>query len=223
MTGGRRGQSNLVALAVALLFVTAAVGVATAVSTSAIPDRSEAVDRRVATELADAFIAGDSPLTAERNVVAAEAVATIDGSTIGSLVTLPPTAGVRVQLGSETVFARGNITDGATVRRIVATTSESWTRRTPELDANSSFTVANRSRVRIGATANTTLETVRVEDRIVATAPDGLSTPLTVSVPVGGTVRVNVTGVDALATGDVWVETPDPTFHPQVLVVTVDA
>lgn len=220
---GVRGQSNLVALAIALMFVTAAIGVGTTLTATAFPDPEAERERRIAADTTAALLSEDSPLTRDANVFDAAALLTLDAATLHTVTGLPSDVGVRVQLGSDTVLADGAVTDGTTIRRLIATTTATWERRIPDLDNGSSFPVAAGSVIRVGTRSNTTLESVRVDGRLVASAPDGLSTPVTVSVPIRETVRVNVSASDRLTTGAVWVATPRTELRSRVLVVTVDA
>lgn len=223
MTGATRGQSNLIALGIALLFVTAAVGVAISIGSTTVPGDGDVLDRRLATDVAATLVGPDSPLTAETGVLEAAALATLDVATIRNRSDLPPTTGIRVQFQAQTLVADGSITDGHRVRRIVAVTERSWNRQTQTVQNGSTFQVTGPGPVRVGTTGNTTLASVRVDGRVIANNATGLITPLSVAVPPDQPVRIAVTVTESRTSDTVWVASPVIDTEPGVLVVTVDA
>jgi hypothetical protein len=172
-----RGQANLVALAVAVVLVTAAAGVGLALAASAADtDGAETLrERRLAEAAAAHLVAADSRLTARRQVVDVDRVAGLDASTLPSSVADADVA-VAVELGEETVFSRGTVRSGATVRRLVlAGAGRTVTRRTnlsrPDVTVPRGVGTVDVTPAPAG---NATVTTLRVDGRVVRHDPGGV-------------------------------------------------
>ncbi|PSQ44466.1 hypothetical protein BRD17_04075 [Halobacteriales archaeon SW_7_68_16] len=164
---GGRGQSNLVAVTVALLALSALAGVVLVVTDDAFAAAERDPDAgRIAHGVANRLVAADGPLADRTNVVNASAVTAFDATDLPRGATggagNPPgdraTGGggtaeriggndrgegagtsrdVRVRLDGETIAATGPITDGTTVRRLVLVERRQTATVTPRLGAAS--------------------------------------------------------------------------------------
>jgi hypothetical protein len=222
-----RGQTNLFALVLALVLLTAAtvVGVTLADAALAGADR-DPTERRAATTTAQRLTAADSPMTVRANVLNASRVAALNASRLHELA--PPTraGAVRVALDERTVVDRGSPGGGWTVSRavLVRSQAESTTTRA-NLSRRSTVTVprgVDRATVAVAPGPNTTVRSVRANDRVLLHDGGGLNTTATVHLDryEPSTLRIDA---GANATGRVAV-----TYHPRIvddrtLTVTVDA
>ena len=178
----RRGQANLVALAVGLILLTTVTvaGVVVADGALAGADRTP-VRRHAAVALADRLVAADSAVAYRSNVLNGSA---LDGLTAERLDRLaPPVAGrpVSLRLDGETLVSRGDPVGGTTVARAVVVGTRTDVSRTVDLSAAPTLSRrASALRIRVDPGSNTTVHTVRVNDRIVLYDPGGLSGTATV-------------------------------------------
>jgi hypothetical protein len=222
-----RGQTNLFALVVALVLLTGAtvVGVSLADAALAGADR-EPIERHAAAATADRLTAADSPVTTRANVLNASRVAALNASRLRELA---PTAGagdVRVALDDRTVVEWGAPGGGWTVRRSVVVRSRAEPRLIrANLSRRSTVTVpggVGRATVTLDPGPNTTLRSVRANDRVVLHDGSGLNTTATVHLDryEPTTLRVDA---GANATGRVAVTYRPRIVDDRVLTVTVDA
>lgn len=220
-----RGQANLVALAVALLALTAVVGVALVVADGAFAgaDRDPG-ERRLASSLSDRVVADDGPLTTRANVLNGTAVDDLDGTALAGSFPVVEGRDVRVRLDGESVAQTGDVTGGSTVRRLVLVEREESVTTTPNLDRDSVTLPRRTDRVTlaINPPTGTRLTTVRANGRVVAHDPAGLSGNVTVSVSRFETTTLAFDANGTLPTGSVGL-----TYYPTrtikaLLVVTVD-
>ncbi|WP_440990660.1 DUF7263 family protein [Haloarchaeobius baliensis] len=223
--GTERGQANLVALGVALLALTAVLGVALVVADGAFAgaDRDPG-ERRLASSLSDRLVADGGPLTNRANVLNATAVDALDGDELAGTFPVVEGRDVRVRLDDETVVRTGDVTGGTTVRRIVLVEREEAVTTTPDLDRDAVTLPRRTDRVTlaIDPPSGTRLTTVRANGRVVAHDPAGLSGNVTVPVSRFETTTLAFDANGTLPTGSV-----DLTYYPTrtikaLLVVTVD-
>jgi hypothetical protein len=222
-----RGQANLIALAVALVLLTGAtvVGVSLADSALAGADR-DPVERHAATAVADRLTAPDSPITVRANTLNASRVDTLNASRLAELAPSATEGDVRVALDGTTVVERGAPGGGTTVRRAVVVRSRSALITTPaNLSRRSTIRVprgVGRASVTLSPGPNTTIRSVRTNDRVVLYDGAGLNTTATVHFSRYAPTTLGV-GAGANATGRVEVTYRRPIVDERILTVTVDA
>jgi hypothetical protein len=181
-----RGQANLIALGAALLALTVAAGLGLTLADAALAgtDR-QPLQRAAADGAADRLVAADAHTTRRANVLNESA---IEALTVPRLEAMAPAIegrDVRVRVGERTILRRGDPSDGVTIRRIVLVAEETTETRTVDLDESETTTLPRRTdriRLAIEPAPNTTVVTVRVDERIVLHDPNGISG--TVTVPV---------------------------------------
>lgn len=221
-----RAQTNLVALGLALVLVTAAtvVGVAIADGALAEADR-DPLDRHAATAVADRLIAADSPTTVRPNALNASVVEDLNATRIEALAPPAEDAALRITLDDETLVERGAPRGGATVRRAVVVVSRSASiQRTINVSSDSAVRVprgVSRAAVAVDSGENTTIRTVRASGRVVLYDGAGLDTNTTVHLSryESTTVRIDPS---ANATGRVAVTYRRPSVETRTLTVTAD-
>lgn len=182
----RRGQANLIALGAALLALTTAAGLGLALADAALAgaDR-QPLDRAAAEGAADRLVAADAPTTRRVNVLNETTIETLTVADLEAMAPAVEGRDVRVRLDGRTLFERGTPGDGVTIRRIVLVAEETSATRTVALGESETATLPRRTervRLAIDPGADTTVETVRADDRVVLHDPDGLSGTATVAV-----------------------------------------
>lgn len=181
MTGERRGQANLLSLAVALVALLSATTLGLVVADGALADAErDPLERRAAVAAADRLVS--APATTVRpNVLDRRAIRTVGGNALSALV--PPTEGraIRLRLDDETLFERGDPTGGTTVQRVVLVAVPTTRTRTVTVADGSSYTLPRRTTsVDLVFDGDSTVETVRLNGRVVLHDPDGLTGRFTV-------------------------------------------
>jgi hypothetical protein len=221
-----RAQANLVALAVALLLLTGATVVAVSAADDAlVAADGDPAERRAANAVADGLVAADAQTTDRANVLNASRVDGLDADALA-----PPAAGhaVRVRLDGATLVERGTVRGGTTVRRAVLVVSRPETvRLTVDIDNRSTVRRpiprgVGRATVDVLPGPNTTIPTVRANDRVVMHADAGLNGERAVALYRHEPTTVRVDGARN-ATGMVVVTYRPPTVEERILEVTVDA
>ncbi len=223
--GRDRAQANLAVLAVALILLTTVTGASIALAGGALAGATRSpTDRRAATAVASRLVAGDAPTTERADVVNRTTLDALNWSTLTTLA--PPTRNrsVRIRLGDETLLDQGDPTGGVSVTRIVLVSTSDPETRTVNLSANDAVTLprrAERVRVRIRSGPDTTVRTVRANDRVVLYDPDGLDGVTSVRISRYDTTRLTF---DTIGAGNA---TASLTYDPKrttkaTLRVTVD-
>lgn len=221
---GRRGQSNLPALAVALLVLTSTtvLGVVLADGAFASAQRDPG-ERRVAVALAERLVAADSSVTTRRNVLDPVQIRSLTPSTLD--VRFPVASGydVRIRLGDSVVVERGDPTGGETIQRVVLL--EERQSRTVTLQGDTA-TLPRRSTdasITITPPPGTTVTAVHANDRVVLYDPAGLSGMYDVDLSRYETTTIAVAHSGPMPTGSVSVTYEPAQTTKSLLVVTVDA
>lgn len=223
-TADRRGQTNLVAVVISLVILSAVAGVSVVVADDALAgaDR-EPAERRLAVGLSERLVAESGPLTDRANVLNRSRVRTLDGGRLRSLFPAARGHDVRVSLDGQVVARTGDATGGTTVRRVVLLQRRSAATVSPALRTGSVTLPRRTPRVRLRIDpASATVTTVRANGRVVLHDPGGLRGTYTVRVSRFETTRLSFDAVGSLGRGDVRV-----TYYPArttkaVLEVTVD-
>ena len=216
---GRRGQANLVALAVALVALISATTLGLVVADGALADAErDPLERRAAVAAADRLVTAEET-TVRPNVLAAAALRSLDGADIDSLA--PPVEGrdIRLRIDDETLFERGDPTGGTTVSRVVLVAERTSRSRTVTASDRTTLTLPRRtSQVQLTFGVSADIETVRLNGRVVLHDPDSLTGQFTVQASRYETATLAFEG----GSGEV-----DLTSHPlqttkATLRVTVD-
>lgn len=212
-------------LAVALLALTATVVLALAVADHAFvqADRTPG-ERRVATALAERVVAAGSPLTDRSNVLASDALASLDPARLRSAFPVVGEYDVRIRVGERSLVERGDPTGGSSVRRVVLVRRRQTVELDPHLD-DEEATLPRRTRrvtIDVGPPGDTTIRTVRANGRVVLHRPSGLEGTYTVRVSRFDTVTLTFEADGPLTPGSIGL-----TYYPArttkaTMVVTVD-
>lgn len=222
-----RGQANLLALAIALLLLTSALGVGLALADAAFSDgQRDASERSAAVSLSDRLVSSDSPLTSRGNVLDAAAVDDADADAVTAFSPVVDTRPFTVRLDDRRIVEQGEPRSGTTISRIVLVENRTETTIEPELHAatNHSVTLPRRTptaTIEIDPPTGTTVETVRAGDRIVFHDPDGLSGTYDVTLSRFETVTLRFESTDSLPTGSVSVTYRPAQTRKATMEVTV--
>lgn len=224
-----RGQATLVALAVAIVVLTAALVVGLAIADGAFGDAErDATERATATSLAEALVHSDSSLSARHNVVNESAVAQFESADLEDRYPALDGHDVTVRLDDETLASTGDTSTGTTIRRIVLVEERQVVTRTPELSGTGdpALTLPRRTDhvvLTLAPTEDTTVSTVRIDNRVVLHNESGLAGEHDIAVSPLETATLDLEVDGELSEGDVRTEYVPARTRPAVLEVTVDA
>lgn len=225
---GRRAQTSLPALGVALLVVAVVTVLGLSMANGALTgaDRDPA-DTRTARSLADGLVARDSPLTTRANVLDRGRLDAVDGTWLESRYPAVEHAnGVRITLGDETFATTGETTDGARFTRLVVVRSKETRTVRPPLTRTETVTLPQRTRsatLRIEPPGDVTVHAVTAGDRFVLRNRDGLSGTYELSLSRFATTVLRFRADGGLTRGDVVVTYPAIRTEKTTLGVQADA
>lgn len=170
-----RAQANLLSLAVALTALVSATALGLVVADGALAgaDRDPG-ERRAAGTAAERLVSADAT-TVRENVLDREAIESLTLADLDALA--PPVANrsVQVRLGGETLLERGDPV-GATVERVVLVAARTTRSRSVAVADGDDLTLPRRTdRVELTFGSGSSVETVRVNGRVVLHDPGGLS------------------------------------------------
>lgn len=185
-TATHRGQTTLAGLAVALVILTTVTVGSIVAADRALSDAAAGspLEQHRAERAADALVA-DSPITTDRGYVAPPLV---NGTNASDLVAaVPSLRGVAfsVRVEGRTVAERGTVTDGVTVSRGVVVVENRTGGGRIDLETDAATTLDGRTdevRFDVDPGDNTTVRTIRVNDRVVLHRPTGIEGTHVVSV-----------------------------------------
>lgn len=221
-----RGQTSLPALGLALLVLTAATVVAVAVADGALAGAERTpLDRQAAVGLSDRLTDERAPVTDRANVFNRSRLSALSASTLRTRYGLAADAAVRVRLDDRTLASDGRLRDGRSVRRLVLVQDRVERSITPAFDAGTAVTLPRRTdrvRLSISPPVNTTVRTVRVNERIVLHNTSGLEGTFTIDVSPYETARIRVAAAGQLSAGAVAIRYYPTRTRKARLVVTVD-
>jgi len=221
-----RGQVNLAALGVALLALTATVGMSIAFADGAFRGATrDAGDERVAVSLAERLTDAESPLTTRENVLDGDAMANLSATDLDESFPVVRDRSVRLVLDGEQVVERGAPAGGTTVERIVLVEHRQSRTYRPPIPAGRTTLPRRTDRIDLGIDPpdEARVTVARANDRVVLQNRNGLEGNFTVAVSPLETVKVRLESTELLRRGNVSV-----TYYPRettkaTLAVTVDA
>jgi hypothetical protein len=216
MRWNQRGQANLLALAVSLLVLTMTVGFCLVLIDGAYQSADrEPGERQVAVALAERLVSEESSLTSRSNVLNATRVEMLTPSRFNRTYPVASGVDIHVRLGSETIVKKGDTTGGTTIRRVVLIER----RQSVTLPVRGdTLTLPRRSTRATITISDSTITTVRANDRVVLYDPDGLQ----------GTFEIDLSRYETTTLRIEPAGTATVTYHPAQttkaeLVVTIDA
>jgi len=171
-----RGQANLAAVAASVVVLVTVTVLAVAIAEGAMVDANrDPADRRVAATAADRLVDAES-LALREGVLNRSAVGNLTVADVDRLAPPARNRSIRVVLDGTTVVKRGDPAGGVTVRRTVLVGFRDRRSRTVALsEATTLAARTDRLTADLDPGPNTTVEAVRVNDRIVLRDADGLS------------------------------------------------
>lgn len=200
MTGeGRirgRGQANLPVLGVALVVLTLVTGTSLALAHGGLESEvRDAEQRRAAVAAADGLVSTDAPHASRANVLRRGAVERLGAQAVERAA--PPLAdrAYRISVAGETAVERGDPTGGTTVSRVVLLAERDDRRLTIDLTEDDAATLPRRTselRLRVETAPDTTVDTVRLNGRVVLHDPAGVEGTTTVDASRYETTTVSV-------------------------------
>jgi len=221
-----RAQTGLPALAIALLVLTVLTGLGLAVADGALTSAERNADeRRVATSLADRLVAAESPLTERANVLNATRLNRLDASGVERSFPVADGRNFRLRVNGSTVATTGGVGGGATFRRLVVVERQQTRTLQPDLGSTRAITLPRRTTkatVDVSPPPNTTVTTVRANDRVLLRNTSGLAGQFEVALSRFETTRFRFESTGSLPAGSVTITYAAPETTKTSLVVTVD-
>lgn len=223
---GDRGQTGLPALAIALLLLTVVTGLGLAIADGALASAErDAGERRIAASLAERLVASESPLTERANMFNATRLDRLNGTQLERSFPVATGHDVEIQVNSSTVAETGDRSGGTTVRRLAVIERDQTRTMRPALGFRRVVTLPRRSSqatVELTPPTNTTITTVRANDRVVLRNSSGLTGQFEVDLSRFETTEFRFEGIGRLPDGSVTIRYPAPRTTKTMLVVTVD-
>ncbi len=194
ITRKRRGQANLPVVAVALVVLTAVTGMTVAMAEGAhLGAEREVEERAAAVSLADRFVAADASHTRRANVLDAATLANVTGADGAMLTPVADGSDVRIRVGDESVLERGDPEGGTTIRRLaLLATDDAWNGTVGTGPDDRLDPPARTTNVQLDAEGD--VESIRVDDRVVARSSNGAIDPVHVDVHPSRDAVVSATG-----------------------------
>jgi len=220
-----RAQLNLPSLGVALLLVTAAVGLSLTVAQGAFAGAErEPVRSHAANALADRLVAADGPLAKRENVLDAAELDALNASQLRAAFPVVGNRTVAVRLDDRTLARTGAVSNPTTVRRVVLVANTTTRTLAPALSTGE-LTIPRRTgqvTVRIDPPTGTTVRAVRVNDRTVLLNDSGLRGAFSIRTSRWASTTLAFDANGALPAGSVRVTYQVERTTKGVLVVAVD-
>lgn len=220
-----RGQTELPALGVAFVLLTAALVLAIgAASMSFTTAERPALERQAAVSLSDQLVSEQAPLTARQNILREPAVAVFNESKLQAYEL--PDGAVAVELDGETIATRGEPSGGTTVERIVLVEERTEKTIQPEFEDSRTVTLPRRTfntTVTIMPPAGTTVRSVRADGAVVLQNESGLAGTFELSLSSLETTTLRFEAAGPLPDNRVELSYEAAETSKATLAVTVDA
>ncbi|POG53718.1 DUF7263 family protein [Haloferax marisrubri] len=224
-----RAQTTLAGLAVALVLVTAVTVGAVAAADRVLADAAgESLEQHRAERAADALVT-DSPLVSSDDGSDAIDLALANDTNATALAAAVPSlrdAAFRVRVDGRTIAERGDPSGGHTVGRGALAVSRRSVGATIDLSEETTATLdgrTNRVRLDVNPGANTTIRTIRVDDRVVLHRPTGIEGERVVEVSSRSDPLIRVETAESDPSGSVDASATALDSTVVRLEVTVDA
>jgi len=208
-----RAQASLPALGLALLVLTAVTVLGVVVADEAVgsADRS-ALDRQAAVSLSERLVAPQSPLTTRATVLDESTLDDLNESTLRRWYGVPTDTDAKVTLEGNTLTSTGSVEDGERIERLVVVEQQQRRTLTPAFTGRTAVTLprrTDRANFTIQPPANTTVTTVRANERVVLHDDSGLEGRYSVELARYETVTFRFDASGRLHRGNVTV-----TYYP---------
>ena len=215
----------MVSLAVALVLLVGAAGTAIAIAHGSLAGAErDPVERNAATDLADRLVSPDTSHVRRENVLDRNETEALSTDDVESLAPEIEDRAFRIRIDGRTLLERSDPSGGTRVERLVVFAADDERTYRLDLEEDDAVTVPRRTdelRITVDPENDTTVSTIRINDRVLLYDPDGLEGTATASVPWTATLRVTV---DAEGTDGIVAVTATPeTTAKARLEVTVGA
>lgn len=222
-----RAQTELPALGIALVLLTAVLvlGIGAADSALSTNERS-ALEQQSAVGLSEQLVADSAPVTARPNVLDADKFEELTATDLETRYGLDPNHDVRIELDGTVIVDAGDPTDGTTITRLVVVEERTANTLVPPFENNRTATIPQRSTdliLEIDPPAGTTIRAVRADDRTVLSNESGLHGTFDVTVSRFETQQLHFESVGPLTAGAVTITHDRIETRKATLGVTVDA
>lgn len=222
-----RGQTELPALAVALVLLTTVLLFGLGAADGALSSAERpAVERQAAVGLSEQLTAASAPATVRANVLDPAAFSALERGDLESTYGLSPNHEVSVTLDGETIVGAGSLTGGTSIDRLVLVERRSERTLVPEFENDRSATLPRRTpnaTLDIDPPDGVVVRSVRANDRVLLWNESGLRGEFTVSLSRFETKRLSFEAAGVLSEGDVAITYYPAETRKATLSVIVDA
>lgn len=202
-----RAQLSLPALGLAFLVLTAVTVLGIAVADNAVvSSERSALDRQAAVALSDRLVSTDGPLAVRANVLDASAVAKLNQTSLRAQYGLSADADARITLDGDEIVSTGEVDSDPSIERLVVVEERRNRTITPSFRAGNSVILPRRTdriQLSIRPSANATVSTVRIGERIVLHNKTGLYGKFVLSVSRLETAEISFESNTSLSSGSV--------------------
>ena len=222
-----RGQTELPAVAIALVLLTSvlALGMSAADSALSSADRPT-LEQQAAVGLSEQLTAPSANVTTRANTFDAAALTNLSVDSLESAYGADPNHDLRIRLDGETLVESGDPTGGTTINRLVIVERCTTTTLVPAFEDNRTVTLPQRTAtasVDIDPPATTTVERLWANDRLLLQNSSGLRGVSRISLSPFETERLRFEALGPLPPGAVEITHDRIQTEKQTLEVTVDA
>jgi len=222
-----RGQTELPALAVALVLLTTVLLFGLGAADGALSSAERpAVERQAAVGLSEGLTAPGAPVAVRANVLDPTALSALERDDLESVYGLSPDHDVSVSLDGESIVGDRSLTGGTSIDRLVLVERRSERTIVPEFANDRSVTLPRRTpnaTLDIDPSAGVVVRSVRANDRVLLWNESGLRGEFTVSLSRLETKRLSFEAAGVLSEGDVEVTYYPAKTRKRTLSVIVDA
>jgi len=222
-----RAQTELPAVGIALVLLTSVLVLGIGAADSALSSTERpALEQQAAVGLSEQLTAPSANVTRRANTLDPASLTNLTVGTLESQYGASPDHDIRLRLDGETLLESGDPTGGTTIARLVIVEHRTANTRVPELDGNRTVTLPQRAvapTVEIDPPANTTVQRVRADDRLLLQNSSGLDGAYDLSLSPFETEQLRFEALGPLPAGSVEITHDRIETEKQTLEVTVDA
>lgn len=222
-----RGQTELPALAVALVLLTTVLLFGLGAADGALSSAERpAVERQATVGLSEGLTAPSAPVTVRANVLDPAALSALERGDLESTYGLSSEHDVSVLLDGESIAGDRSLTEGTSIDRLVLVERRSERTLVPEFANDRSVTLPRRTpnaTLDIDPPAGVVVRSVRANDRVLLWNESGLRGEFTVSLSRLETKRLSFEAAGVLSQGDVEITYCPAETRKATLSVIVDA
>lgn len=222
-----RAQTELPAVAIAFVLITAVLVLGIAGANSALTTAERpALEQQDAVGVSDRLVSDHASITTRANVIDRTTLHGLTAADLRAAYGLSNGSAVKVELDSTTIVSDGDPAGGTSIDRLVLVENRTDRTLVPAIDRNHSATLPRRTdaaKIHLSPRDETTIRTVSANDRVLLRNESGLYGTFEVQLSRYVTKELQFEAAGRLETGDVRIEYYPTERTKATLTVTVDA